>query len=207
MLKVLLINGSPNPAGCTNAALGEIAETLVECGVEAEIVHIGAGPFYGCTDCMGCAKTNRCVFDDDCVNSLIEKMEGADGLIVGSPVHYASATGPVVCVLDRMFRAGKCYAHKPAAAVAVARRAGNIPTVDELCKYFSIRQMPLVSSSYWNVVYGAVPEDVAKDREGMQTMRNLGRNMAWLLKCIQAGKEQGINPPEYEFGVRTNFIS
>ncbi len=207
-MKVLLINGSPNKAGCTNAALCEIAKTLAECGVDSEIVHIGAGPFHGCTDCKGCAKTHRCVFGGDCVNSLIEKMEGADGLIVGSPVHFASAAGPVVCVLDRMFRAGgDCYAHKPAAAVASARRAGTIPTVDELNKYFSIRQMPLVSSSYWNVVYGAKAEETARDLEGMQTMRNLARNMAWMLKCFAAGRERGVEPPKNESGARTNFIS
>lgn len=206
-MKVLLINGSPNKAGCTNAALCEIAKTLDECGVEPEIVHIGPGPFHGCTDCKGCAKTHRCVFRNDCVNALIEKMEGADGMIVGSPVHFASAAGPVVCVLDRMFRAGDCYAHKPAAAVASARRAGTIVTVDELNKYFSIRQMPLVSSTYWNIVHGAKAEEAARDLEGMQTMRNLARNMAWMLKCFEAGRERGIEPPQNEYGARTNFIS
>ena len=207
-MKVLLINGSPNAKGCTNAALREIAKTLAQCGVESEIVHIGKGPFRGCTACGGCAKTPRCVFDDDCVNDLIEKMEHADGLIVGSPVHYASAAGAIVCVLDRMFFAGgsSIFAPKPAAAVASARRAGTTATLDELNKYFSIKQMPIVSSSYWNMVHGAEPEDVSKDLEGLQTMRNLARNMAWLLKCIEAGKQQGILPPENESGARTNFI-
>jgi len=208
-VKVLLINGSPNANGCTNAALREIAKTLAQCGVEPELVHIGKGPFRGCTDCGGCVKTGRCVFDDDCVNDLIDKMDHADGLIVGSPVHFASAAGAIVSVLDRMFHAGKTrrFAHKPAAAVAVARRAGTTATLDELNKYFAIRQMPIVSSSYWNMVHGAVPEEVSRDLEGMQTMRNLARNMAWMLKCIQAGKEQGILPPENESGARTNFIS
>ncbi|MGI6192831.1 MAG: flavodoxin family protein [Christensenellales bacterium] len=206
-MKVLMINGSPNARGCTNAALREIAKTLAECGVESEIVHIGKGPFRGCIACGGCAKDRRCVFDDDCVNDLIDKMEHADGLIVGSPVHFASAAGAIVSVLDRMFVAGNCYAHKPAAAVASARRAGTTVTVDGLNKYFSIKQMPVVSSSYWNVVHGAEPEEVQKDLEGLQTMRNLARNMAWLLKCIRAGKEQGILPPENESGARTNFIS
>ncbi len=206
-MKVLIINGSPNKNGSTNAALQEVAKTLGECGVESELVHIGKGPFYGCTACGACDKTPRCVFKDDCVNSLIEKMENADGLIVGSPVHFASATGPIVCVLDRMFRAGQCYAHKPAAAIGVARRAGSMATMDELNKYFSIKQMPLVSSTYWNIAYAASAKDIPSDLEGMQTMRNLARNMAWMLKCIEAAKEKGIEPPEAETGARTNIIS
>jgi len=206
-MKVLLINGSPHEHGSTYSALYEISKTLNECGVESEIVHIGQDPGKGCIGCGYCFKTDHCAFSNDCVNALLKKMESADGLIVGSPVHFASAAGAVICVLDRMFRAGKCFTHKPAAAVACARRAGSVSTFDELNKYFAIRQMPIVTSSYWNDVFGADEKETPQDLEGMQTMRNLGRNMAWMLKCIEAGKEKGIDPPENEKAARTNFIS
>ena len=140
------------------------------------------------------------------MNSMIEKMEQADGLIIGSPVYFASPNGNLMSMLDRFFYAGGCFAHKPAAAVASARRAGTTVTLDDLNKYFGIRQMPVVSSTYWNMVHGSKPEDVKKDEEGLQTMRNLGRNMAWLLKCIAAGKENWVEPPMSENTNRTNFI-
>ena len=140
------------------------------------------------------------------MNSMIEKMEQADGLIIGSPVYFASPNGNLMSMLDRFFYAGGCFAHKPAAAVASARRAGTTVTLDDLNKYFGIRQMPVVSSTYWNMVHGSKPEDVKKDEEGLQTMRNLGKNMAWLLNCIAAGKENGVEPPTSENTNRTNFI-
>ena len=175
--------------------------------MEAEILQIGAEPVRGCIACGGCAGKGRCAFGDDIVNTLIEKMEQADGFIVGSPVYYASANGAVECILDRAFYAGgKAFVHKPAAAVASARRAGTTATLDELTKYFTISQMPVVSSTYWPMVHGNKPEDVAKDEEGLQVMRNLGRNMAWLLKCIEAGKQAGVQVPEAERQYRTNFI-
>ena len=206
-MKVLLLNGSPHPHGCTFTALSEVAKTLEENGVETEILQIGAKPVRGCIACGGCAGKGRCAFGDDIVNTLIEKMEQADGFIVGSPVYYASANGAVECILDRAFYAGgKAFVHKPAAAVASARRAGTTATLDELTKYFTISQMPVVSSTYWPMVYGNKPEDVAKDEEGLQVMRNLGRNMAWLLKCIEAGKQAGVQVPEAERQYRTNFI-
>ncbi|HIS77548.1 MAG TPA: flavodoxin family protein [Candidatus Merdivicinus excrementipullorum] len=206
-MKVLLLNGSPHPHGCTFTALSEVAKTLEENGVEAEILQIGAKPVRGCIACGGCAGKGRCAFGDDIVNTLIEKMEQADGFIVGSPVYYASANGAVECILDRAFYAGgKAFVHKPAAAVASARRAGTTATLDELTKYFTISQMPVVSSTYWPMVHGNKPEDVAKDEEGLQVMRNLGRNMAWLLKCIEAGKQAGVQVPEAERQYRTNFI-
>ena len=206
-MKVLLLNGSPHPHGCTFTALSEVAKTLEESGVETEILQIGAKPVRGCIACGGCAGKGRCVFGDDIVNTLIEKMEQADGFIVGSPVYYASANGAVECILDRAFYAGgKAFVHKPAAAVASARRAGTTATLDELTKYFTISQMPVVSSTYWPMVHGNKPEDVAKDEEGLQVMRNLGRNMAWLLKCIEAGKQAGVQVPEAERQYRTNFI-
>lgn len=206
-MKVLLLNGSPHPHGCTFTALSEVAKTLEENGVETEILQIGAKPVRGCIACGGCAGKGRCAFGDDIVNTLIEKMEQADGFIVGSPVYYASANGAVECILDRAFYAGgKAFVHKPAAAVASARRAGTTATLDELTKYFTISQMPVVSSTYWPMVHGNKPEDVAKDEEGLQVMRNLGRNMAWLLKCIEAGKQAGVQIPEAERQYRTNFI-
>ncbi|MDY5871240.1 MAG: flavodoxin family protein [Suilimivivens sp.] len=205
-MKVLLINGSPNEKGCTYTALSEVAATLNENGVETEIASIGKQPIRGCIGCGGCAGKRRCVFGDDIVNSMIEKMEQADGLIIGSPVYFASPNGNLMSMLDRFFYAGGCFAHKPAAAVASARRAGTTVTLDDMNKYFGIRQMPVVSSTYWNMVHGSKPEDVKKDEEGLQTMRNLGRNMAWLLKCIAAGKENGVEPPMSENTNRTNFI-
>lgn len=206
-MKVLLINGSPKENGCTYTALREIEKTLQQEGLETEIAQIGSGPARGCLGCRGCAETGRCVFSDDPVNELIEKMEQADGLIIGSPVYYASANGALVSILDRMFyAAGGRFAHKPGAAIASARRAGTTATVDELNKYFTISQMPIVSSTYWNMVHGTCPEDVRQDLEGLQVMRNLARNMAWMLRCIEAGKKAGIAPPEVEREARTNFI-
>ena len=205
-MMVLLINGSPNEKGCTYTALSEVAATLNENGVETEIASIGKQPIRGCIGCGGCAGKRRCVFGDDIVNSMIEKMEQADGLIIGSPVYFASPNGNLMSMLDRFFYAGGCFAHKPAAAVASARRAGTTVTLDDMNKYFGIRQMPVVSSTYWNMVHGSKPEDVKKDEEGLQTMRNLGKNMAWLLKCIAAGKENGVEPPTSENTNRTNFI-
>ena len=207
-MKVLLLNGSPNPAGCTYTALSEAAKTLNENGVETEIVQLGKEPIRGCTACGGCANKNGCVFQDGMVNDFIKKMAQADGLIVGSPVYYASANGALECFLDRAFYAGGklAFAHKPAAAVVSARRAGTTATLDELLKYFTISQMPVVSSTYWPMVHGNTPEEVRQDLEGLQTLRNLGRNMAWLLKCIEAGKAAGVFPPEVERGAGTNFI-
>ncbi len=205
-MKVLLINGSPRPKGCTYTALAEVAKTLNECEIETEIIQIGNQAIRGCIACGGCAGKARCVFDDDAVNEIIAKMETADGLVIGSPVYFASPNGNLISLLDRLFYAGTCFAHKPAAAVVSARRAGTTVTLDDLNKYFTIRQMPVVSSTYWNMVHGSCPEDVLQDREGLQTMRNLGRNMAWLLKCIESGKKNGIEVPTAESGVWTNFI-
>lgn len=206
-MKVLLINGSPREKGCTFTALSEVAKTLEECGIETEIAQIGNKAIRGCIGCGGCAGKGRCVFDDDVTNAMIAKLKDADGLIVGSPVYYSSPNGNLISMLDRLFYAGGDFlVHKPAAAVASARRAGTSATLDDLQKYFTIKQMPVVSSTYWNMVHGSCPEDVLKDEEGLQTMRNLGRNMAWLLKCIENGKNNDIIPPEAENGSKTNFI-
>ena len=205
-MKVLLLNGSPNEKGCTYTALSEVARTLNICGIETEIVQIGKQAIRGCIGCGGCYGKERCVFNDDIVNELLEKMEQADGLVIGSPVYFASPNGNLLSLLDRLFYAGKCFAHKPTAAVVSARRAGTTASLEVLDKYFTIRHMPIVSASYWNMVHGSKPEDVREDLEGLQTMRNLGNNMAWMLKCIQAGKEKGINPPVCENQFRTDFI-
>ena len=206
-MKVLLVNGSPHEKGCTYTALCEVASALNKEGIETEIFHIGTAPVRGCIGCGGCAGKGKCVFDDDIVNRLIEKVEGIDGLVIGSPVHYASAGGAITSVLDRLFFAasGK-LAYKPCACIASARRAGTTATLDQLIKYPTINRMPLVSSQYWPMVHGSTPEQVIQDEEGMQIMRTLGRNMAWLIRCIEAGKAAGIGAPEMEPVVRTNFI-
>ena len=205
-MKFLLINGSPNEKGCTYTALTEVAKTLQENGIDTEIAQIGKQAIRGCIGCGGCSGKGRCVFNDDITNSMIEKMEQADGLVIGSPVYFAFPNGNLISMLDRLFYAGKCFAHKPAAAVVSARRGGTTVSLDDLNKYFGIRQMPVVASTYWNMVHGSTPEDVMQDEEGLQTMRNLGRNMAWLLKCIESGRENGIVAPEAENSVRTDFI-
>lgn len=177
-------------------------------GAETEILFLGSGPVRDCTACRTCQKTpGRCVFDDDMVNPIIEKAREADGFVFGTPVYYAHPSGRILSVLDRVFYAGKdAFAHKPGAAVASARRAGTTASVDVLDKYFTIAQMPVVSSTYWNMVHGNTPEEVRQDAEGMQTMRNLARNLLWMVQCIQAGKAAGLQPPQAESEARTNFI-
>lgn len=207
-MKVLLVNGSPHKNGCTYTALCEIKDTLLKNGVESEIFNIGTSPVRGCAGCGGCAYTDgKCVFDDDIVNTLIEKAKTADAFIFASPVHYASPAGALCAVLDRVFYAGgKYFAYKPGAAVVSCRRSGSTASLDVLNKYFLINNMPVVSSQYWNMVHGAKPEDVLKDEEGLQIMRTLAKNTAWLLKCIEAGEKDGISIPEKEPKKRTNFI-
>lgn len=206
-MHVLLINGSPHEKGCTYTALSEIAAALNRCGISTEIFHIGTNPVRGCIGCGGCRKAGKCVFNDDIVNRLAEKAKEADGIVIGSPVHYASAGGAITCVLDRLFySASASLVYKPCACVVSARRAGTTAALDQLMKYPTINRMPLVSSQYWPMVHGSTPEQVKQDEEGMQIMRTLGRNMAWLLKCIEAGKNAGIELPEREAVVRTNFI-
>ncbi|QAA34001.1 flavodoxin family protein [Clostridium manihotivorum] len=207
-MKVLLINGSPKAQGCTFTALSEVAKELNKANIETEIFHVGNKPIRGCMACGGCYKTDgRCVFNDDTVNIALEKAKEADGFIFGSPVHYAAASGQITAFLDRFFYAGDGFQYKPGAAVVSCRRGGSTAAFEQLNKYFTIANMPVVSSQYWNMVHGNTPEEVKQDLEGMQTMRTLGKNMAWLLKCIQAGKEAGINIPEKEEErAVTNFI-
>ena len=198
-MKVLMLNGSPHEKGCTYTALMEVAGELEKAGIQTEIMHVGGDLVHGCMGCGACSKLGRCIYSQDKVNEAVEKMKESQGLIVGSPVHYASAGGAVTSFLDRFFYSGGAYAaHKPAAAVASARRAGTTATLDQLNKYFMISQMPVVSSQYWNMVHGGCPEDVKKDEEGLQIMRVLGRNMAWLLQSIEAGKASGIAVPDME---------
>lgn len=207
-MKVLLLNGSAHLHGCTDTALREVATMLEGAGIETEILFLGNDPVRDCTACGTCVKVpGKCVFDDDIVNRIIEKAWEADGFVFGTPVYYAHPSGRILSILDRVFYAGKsAFVHKPAAAIASARRAGTTASLDVLQKYFTISQMPIVSSTYWTMVHGKEPDDVLKDEEGLQTMRSLATNMAWLLHCIEAGKSAGIQPPQGESGARTNFI-
>lgn len=205
-MKVILVNGSPKEKGCTYTALCEAAGALEKNGIETEIFWVGAKPIAGCIGCGACSKSGKC-FVDDCVNVFVEKAKTADGFVFGSPVHYAAASGALTSFLDRAFYGkGAVFAGKPGAAVVSCRRGGASAAFDQLNKYFTINSMPVVSSQYWNQVHGNTPEEVQKDAEGMQTMRTLGNNMAWLLKCIEAGAAAGITFPEREPAVRTNFI-
>ncbi|MBQ8885728.1 MAG: flavodoxin family protein [Clostridia bacterium] len=206
-MKVLLVNGSPHEKGCTNRALEEVQKTLIKNGVEAEIYWIGREPISGCLGCGACRKTGgNCVINSDKVNEFTEKAKTADGFIFGSPVHYASAGGAIISFMDRAFYSGAAaLRYKPAAAVVSCRRAGGTATFDVINKYFTICSMPIVSSNYWNEVHGSRAEDVQQDIEGLQTMRVLGYNMAWLLKCIELGKGAGIEP-EKENKIYTNFV-
>lgn len=206
-MKVLLVNGSARKNGCTFTALTEVAKVLGEENIETEILHIGNEPVRDCIGCCGCAYTGKCVFDDDIANTLIEKAATSDGFVFGTPVYYSHPTGLILSALDRAFFAGKKnFAHKPAAVVASARRAGNVASTDVLQKYLTINQMPTVASTYWNIVFGRTPNDVLRDAEGMQTMRNLGKNMAYLLKCIEIAAKNGITPPDNDQSVKTHFI-
>ena len=204
-MKVLLINGSPHEKGCTYTALREVEKTLNGEGVDTQLLWLGLQPIAGCIGCGGCAKTGRCTVHDDIVNRALEIAEGCDGYVIGSPVHYAGMAGSLKCFLDRFFWAGD-HALKPGAAVVSARRSGTTAAFDEINKYFTIAQMPIVSSCYWNNVHGRKAADVEEDREGMMVMRTLGRNMAWLLKSIEAGKKAGLPLPEQEERAITDFI-
>lgn len=205
-MKVILINGSPKPLGCTYTGLKEVQKVLEENGIETEIFQVGAKPIAGCSGCAKCLESKRCVIDD-CVNEFLEKAEKADGFIFGTPVHFANASGAISSFMDRAFYGKtKLFRFKPAAAIASCRRGGASATLDQINKYFTISSMPVVSSKYWNMIHGNTPEEVVQDLEGMQTLRELGKNMAWLLKCIDAGKKAGIGLPQMEIPVKTNYI-
>ncbi len=204
-MKVLLINGSPHKAGTTYTALSEAAAQLSADGIETEIIQIGSKTIRGCSGCMSCKSTGRCAFDDE-VNEVARKFEEADGIIVGSPVYYASPNGTLISFLDRLFYSSHFdKSMKVGAAVVCARRGGCTASFDVLNKYLTISGMPLATSTYWNQVHGANAEDALHDLEGMQTMRNLARNMSFLIKSIALGKER-YGAPMVERGARTNFI-
>lgn len=206
MSKVLLINGSPHEHGCTFTALSEVAGTLAENGVETEILYLGKKPIAGCIACRSCYQTGKCVFDDQ-VNEINARLDEFDAIVIGSPVYYAGPAGQLCAFLDRMFYSSRGrMAGKLAAAVVSCRRGGSTATFDRLNKYFTISNMHIVGSQYWNQVHGNTPEEVKQDLEGLQTMRTLGRNMAWMLKNIEAGKKNGVKAPEHEAKVNTNFI-
>lgn len=204
-MKVLLINGSPHQDGCTNFALETIKTQLKEEGVEADIIQVGHLQIHGCIACGVCHKGSKCVFDD-IVNEVALKVKEYDGLIVGSPVYYASPNGTLISFLDRLFYSNKEFAFKPAAAITSARRAGTTSSMEVINKYFSIMQMPIISSSYWNMVHGNNKEEAMQDKEGIQTMQNLAKNMAWILKSIKAAEKEGITHHKDEKIIRTNFI-
>lgn len=201
-MHVLLVNGSPHEKGCTYTALMEVAKALESEGVQWELFQLGTAPVRGCSACGGCGKTGRCVFRDDRCNELIDAMVAADGIVIGSPVHYSGPAGALCAVLDRVFYAAQPELEfKPAAAVVSCRRGGASAAFDRLNKYFTINKMPVVTSQYWNSVHGRCAEDVLKDEEGLQTMRTLGHNMAWLLRCVQDSSK-----PEAEPRKVTNFV-
>lgn len=205
-MKVLLFNGSPRAKGCTYTALCEIEGVLHRHGIETEIFQVGTQPVAGCIACRKCKNGSPCIFDDG-VNALAARLDEFDAIIVGAPVYYAGPSGQSTAFLDRLFfSAGGKLTGKPGAAIVSCRRGGASAAYDRLLKYFSINSMPIVTSQYWNQVHGSSPEEVVRDEEGMQTMRTLGENMAWLLKCIEAGKASGVPRPEREPIRYTNFI-
>lgn len=209
-MKVLLVNGGPHEKGCTHGALEEIARTLKGEGIDSEIFWLGSEAIAGCRACFACAKLGRCVIDDR-VNEFLSKAGEADGFVFGSPVHWGGATGALTSFMDRLFYAdlvggGNRFYLKPAAAISTARRAGTTATWDQLNKYFGLMQMPIVTSQYWNMVHGGPGGDVHQDAEGLQTMRTLARNMAFLLVCRQTALENGVKMPEREQGIFTNFV-
>ncbi len=209
-MKVFLVNGSPHEKGCTYTALKEVADTLEKEGIGAEFFWIGNKPLAGCIACRACVEKKKCIFDDR-VNEFLAIAAAYDGFVFGTPVHWAAAGGAVTSFLDRAFYADLCSGRKsfylkPAAAVISARRAGTTATYDQMNKYFGLLQMPIISSQYWNMVHGANPQDVKQDLEGLQTMRTLGRNMAFFLRCKKTGLEAGVPLPEIEEAIFTNFI-
>ena len=205
-MKVLMLNGSPKANGNTYTALLEIGKQLNKENIEYEIVQIGGAPMRDCIGCGRCTE-DGCIFSDGGVNEFIAKAKEADGFVFGTPVYYAHPSGRILSFLDRVFYSGgRAFKFKPAASVAVARRSGTTASFDCLNKYFGISQMPVAGATYWNNVHGAVPGEASFDEEGMRTMRNLARNLAWMIRCFDAGKKNGIPLPETETGNKTNFI-
>ncbi|MFV0503308.1 MAG: flavodoxin family protein [Lachnospirales bacterium] len=205
-MKVLLINGSPKGKGSTFSALSEVCKIFIKNAIEWEILSVGREPIRDCIGCGKCRELKKCAFND-VVNEIAEKAQGFDGFVFGTPVYYAHPTGSILALLDRLFYANSInFRHKPAAAIAVARRAGAVASIDVINKYFTISEMPIVSARYWNGVYGRDSDDVPKDDEGMENMRILGENMTWMLKCIDLGKRNNILPPVNNKEKWTHFI-
>jgi len=206
MARVILLNGSPHPHGCTATALEEMAAVFEQEGIEAELIQVGSKAIRGCISCGYCEKNGKCVFDDDLVNEVAVKFEGADGLVVGSPVYYGSPNGTIISFMDRLFYSTSFSKHmKVGAAVVSCRRGGNSASFDVLNKYFTISAMPVASSTYWNQIHGFSAENAKKDLEGLQTMRNLARNMSFMIRALdQAKKTEGC--PQMERAAFTNFM-
>ena len=206
-MKVLLLNGSPRANGCTYTGLMEIAGELEKAGIATEIFQIGHKPIIGCTACGGCREKSRCVFGQDGLDAFLAKVQEADGVVFGAPVHFAGMSGAMKSFLDRAFYAGAIHFRgKPAAVMTSVRRGGSSATLDGLLKYPSYAEMPIVSGRYWNMIHGNTPEQVLQDEEGMQNLRFIGRNMAWMLKCIATGREAGVEMPAREDKIWTNFV-
>jgi multimeric flavodoxin WrbA len=207
-MKVLLVNGGPHKDGCTNLALEEVANTLNREGIETEIIWLGVKPIGGCIACNQCLKNNNRCFMDDVVNEFLDKAEKADGFVFGSPVHFAGASGNITSFLDRVFYGrGNLFKGKVCSSVVSCRRGGATATFDQLNKYALMSNMYIVGSSYWNQIHGTNKEEASQDLEGLQTMRNLAKNMAYVLKCIEIGNKNGVSKPDYEKPIKTNFIS
>ncbi len=205
-MKVILVNGSSHEKGCTYTALREVEKSLNRNDIETEIFWLGLKPIAGCIGCGSCIKNGKC-FIEDKVNEFLIKVPETDGFVFGSPVHFAASSGALSSFMDRIFYGRRTmFSNKLGAAVVSCRRGGATAALDEINKYFGINNMPIVSSQYWNMVHGSKPEEVLKDEEGMQTMRTLGNNMAWLLKCLEAGRNNGIQTPANEDVILTNFI-
>ncbi len=206
-MKVLALNGSPRKEGNTYLALQSAGKIFEEEGVDFEIFQVGKGPTRDCVACGTCSKKGSCVFDDDGVNEFVAKAKEADGLLLGTPVYYAHPTGHVLSFLDRAFYSGgKNFAGKVGASFAVARRAGTCASFDVMNKYFGITKMIIAGSSYWNVGFGRQEGDFLQDKEGIQTIENLARNMTYVMKCLEAGKAAGVRPPEFASGDMMSFI-
>ncbi|MDR3072936.1 MAG: flavodoxin family protein [Clostridiales Family XIII bacterium] len=206
-MKILLLNGSPREKECTYTALSEVATELEKHGAKAEILQIGNKPLQGCIACRACQKLDRCTFGGDIVNVFLEKAKTADGFIFGSPVYFANPNGSMLAVMDRIFFSGKRWlSAKPAAAVVSARRAGTTSALDSLQKFFQITGMPMVPATYWPMVFGYKPTEVQEDKEGLQNLRELARQMIWMITATKAAKDAGLVPPEREEKIWTNFM-
>ena len=208
-MKVMFVNGSSHLRGTTMEAIEEMEKVFRAEGIETEVIQVGGKPIADCLQCNVCGKTGKCVFTDDGVNEFVEKAKDADGFVFATPVYFAHPSGRIFDFLDRAFYSSNGYENfkfKPGAAVAIARRGGTTASLDALNKYFGIAQMPTAGSTYWNMVHGLTAEDAPKDEEGMQTMRNLAKNMIWMMRCFEAGKKAGVPYPDTEKQFCTNFI-